>query len=151
MNTTSTPTVSTYSSAGLAVGLTISFLLVGIVAGVIVYKYRNKIRSRLLSGRRESQKKEDYSETAQAESHEYTSAIREQSSGHTPIYENLTTRNTGYDRPAGNQSRLHGEPEEDLYLQCDVPDDAIYCNDPKCNLAILPNSQDEDVYIMPDS
>lgn len=43
------------------------------------------------------------------------------------------------------------EPEEDLYLQCDISDDAIYSNDPKCNLDIFPDSQDEDVYITPNS
>lgn len=47
--------------------------------------------------------------------------------------------------------RFSSEPEEDVYLQCDSPDDAIYSNDPSCNLSILPDSQDEDVYIMPDS
>lgn len=44
--------------------------------------------------------------------------------------------------------RLSNEPEEDLYLQCDLPDDAIYSNDPACHLS---HSQEEDVYIVPDS
>lgn len=48
--------------------------------------------------------------------------------------------------------RPSAEPEEDLYLQCDLPeDDAIYSNDPVCDLSILPGSQEEDVYIVPDS
>ena len=46
--------------------------------------------------------------------------------------------------------RSLGEPEEDLYMQCDLTDDAIYGNDPVCNLAIRQDSQ-EDVYIVPDS
>lgn len=51
-------------------------------------------------------------------------------------------------------NRLSGEPEEDLYLQCDLPhtDDAIYNNDPACELSIVPDCQEEeDVYIVPDS
>lgn len=47
--------------------------------------------------------------------------------------------------------RSPGEPEEDLYLECDIADDAIYGNDLECNLSVLPDSQEEDVYIMPDS
>lgn len=37
---------------------------------------------------------------------------------------------------------------EDLYLQCDFSDEAIYSNDPACNLSIL---TDEDLYILPDA
>lgn len=41
----------------------------------------------------------------------------------------------------------HGE---DLYLQCDFSDDAIYSNDPACNLSILADPS-EDLYILPDA
>lgn len=46
--------------------------------------------------------------------------------------------------------RSHGGPEEDVYLECDSPDDAIYSNDPALNLDILPDSQEEDLYVVPD-
>eukprot|EP00064_Thunnus_orientalis_P003744 superscaffoldBa00000318_g3755 len=136
------------SSVGLAVGLTFFFLLL-IVAAVIVYKYHSTIRNMLQFGHRESQVKEDCIETPQNNPHVYTSMIREQSVGQTPIYENLSTQ-TGYKGPKVSQSRSPGEPEEDLYLQCDLTDDAIYGNDPVCNLTVHQDSQ-EDVYIVPDS
>ncbi|KAK9539027.1 hypothetical protein VZT92_004161 [Zoarces viviparus] len=138
------------SSTGLAVGLTFFFILLLSVAGAIVYKYHSKMRSMLqFRQRRSHTKKQDYTETPPEDSHQYVSTIGEQSTGQNPIYENLTTRTTGYKKPALN--RLPSETEEDVYLQCDSPDDAIYGNDPACNLSILPDSQEEDVYIMPDS
>ncbi|KAL6104353.1 uncharacterized protein ACO6RY_14100 [Pungitius sinensis] len=136
------------SSPGLAVGLTIFFVLLLIAAGVIVYKYHSKMRSMFQFGQRRSHKKQDYTETPEDSNH-YHSGISELSTGQNPIYENLATLTTRHNRPAMNKS-LH-EPEEDVYLQCDSPDDAIYSNDPACNLSILPDSNEEDVYIMPDS
>lgn len=47
--------------------------------------------------------------------------------------------------------RLPYEPEDGLYLQCDLQDDAIYSNDPACNPSVLANSHEEDVYVVPDS
>ena len=47
-------------------------------------------------------------------------------------------------------SRSPVQPE-DVYLQCDLSDDAIYSNDMSCSLAILPpDTEEEDIYIMPD-
>lgn len=92
------------SYSGLAVGLTFFFLLLVIVPGVIVYKYHSKIRNMVQFGQRQSQKKEDYSEATQDDSHRYASMYTEQSTAHTPIYENLT-RTTGYNSPAKSQSR----------------------------------------------
>lgn len=146
-NATACPPSS--SSVGLAVGLTLFFLILAIVVGVIVYKYHSKMRNMLESLQTRSQKKEDYTETPQDDSHHYTSMIREQPAGQTPIYENFNP--TGPNRPAANTSRFPSEPEEDVYLECDSPDDAIYSNDPACNLSILPDAQEEDVYIVPDT
>lgn len=43
------------------------------------------------------------------------------------------------------------EPE-DVYLQCDSSDDAIYSNDLPCSLAVLPaDIEEDDLYIMPDA
>ncbi|KAI9541945.1 hypothetical protein NQZ68_025079 [Dissostichus eleginoides] len=158
MNTTDSnyTLVSNTKVAGLAVGLTLFFLLVVIIAGVIVYKF-NKMRDMLQLGKKRRQKKEDFAETPQDDSHQYTSTIHQstsmidQSAGQNPIYENLTTQTTRNNRPEVEQNKFPSEPEEDVYLQCDSPDDAIYSNDPSCNLSILPDSRDEDVYIMPDS
>ncbi|KAI3375092.1 hypothetical protein L3Q82_021605 [Scortum barcoo] len=138
------------SSVGLAVGLTLFFLLLVIVAAVMVYKYHSEIRNIWLQfEHRRGQKTEDDMETPQANSHEYTSTITEQTTGQVPIYENLTTQSGGYNRPQVYNNRLPAEPEEDVYLQCDLPDDddAIYSNDPVCDLSI----QEEDLYIVPDS
>ncbi|KAM7379125.1 hypothetical protein PAMP_004697 [Pampus punctatissimus] len=95
---------STSGNTGFAVGLSLFFLLLVIVAGVMVYKYRSKIRNMLQFGHRESQMKEDHTETPQTDSHMYTSMIREPSVRQTPIYENLTTRRTSYKSPEVNQS-----------------------------------------------
>ncbi|TDH05690.1 hypothetical protein EPR50_G00125130 [Perca flavescens] len=139
------------SPVGLAVGLTFFFLLLVIVAGVIVYKYHSQMRNMLQFVQTRSQKNEDYRETSQEDSNQYTDMNREQSTGEAPIYENFTARTTGHNRPAVNKRKSPPEPEEDVYLQCDTQDDAIYCNDPACNLSILPECQEEDVYIVPDS
>lgn len=47
--------------------------------------------------------------------------------------------------------RLPPEHAEDLYLQCDFSDDAIYSNDPACNLSILTDPPEDDLYILPDA
>lgn len=49
--------------------------------------------------------------------------------------------------------RLPEEHHEDVYLQCDSEPDAIYSNDPACDLSSLPgrHEEEEDVYIVPDS
>ncbi|XP_077372499.1 uncharacterized protein LOC144015886 [Festucalex cinctus] len=133
------------SSTGLAVGLTLFFLMLVAIAVMIVVKfYKNKWSLPLL-GQRKSQKK-DSVVTTQFD-HQYSSMVRTKSTENTPIYENLTSQKSG----ARSQSRPPYAPTEDLYLQCDSPDDAIYSNDPACNLAILPESRDDDVYIVPDS
>lgn len=94
------------SSAGLAVGLTFFFLLLVIVATVMAYKYRGEIRNIWSQfEQRRSQGKEDYTQTPQASSHEYTSMITDQSAGQTPIYENLATQTTGYNRRSVQQNR----------------------------------------------
>ncbi|CAK6952349.1 hypothetical protein EPR50_G00125130 [Scomber scombrus] len=138
------------SSTGSAVGLTFLFLVLAIVIGLIVYKYNSQIRNMLQCGHRETQVKEDYIETPPADSHVYTTMIRDQSDGQVPIYENLSTRTTGHKRPVGNKRRSPVEPEEDMYMPCDLTDDAIYGNDPACSLSIHHDSQEE-VYVVPDS
>lgn len=94
------PCPTSGSSAGLAAGLACFFLLLVIIAAVIMYKYHSKIRNMLQLGHRESQTKEDYTETPQTDPHTYTSMIREQPVGQNPIYENLNTSNK---RPEVNQ------------------------------------------------
>lgn len=138
------------SSAGLAVGLTLFFLLLAIIAAVVVYKFHSKIRSIVQFRQGRSQEKEDPIETPQTEPHQYTSMRREQSTGQTPIYENLTTRNVGCNQPTASESRSPDEHEEDLYLQCDMQDDAIYSNDPAFN-SVPPEFQEEDLYVVPDA
>uniref|UniRef100_G3PS98 Uncharacterized protein n=1 Tax=Gasterosteus aculeatus TaxID=69293 RepID=G3PS98_GASAC len=133
------------SRTDLAVGLTFFFVLLLIAAGVIVYNYHSKMRSMFQFGQRRSHKERDYTETLPEDSPRYRYVIREASTGENPIYENLATRTK---RPAVNKPPR--ESEEDVYLQCDSPDEAIYSNDPACNLSILPDHE-EDLYIMPDS
>lgn len=146
--------VREFSPLGLSVGLTLLLLLVVIVVGLVTYKFKSQIRNMVQSrrrGGRDNQKKMDYLETPQDDSQHYIGLIREQPAAHNPIYENLSTQTHGYQRPAAHHGRLPGEPEEDLYLQCDSPDNAIYSNDPKCSLVICDTSNEEDVYIIPDS
>lgn len=99
------PCVSSGSPAGLAAGLTLFFLLLAIVVGIMVYKYHGKIRRMMQFGQSRSQKNEDYTETPQAVCHQYTSVSREQSLGQNPIYENLSAQPAEYNRHAVNQSR----------------------------------------------
>lgn len=97
----STSSLPPSSNAGLAVGLTFFFLLLAIIIGLIVYKYNSEIRNMLQRGHRETQVKEDYIETPPADSHVYTTMIRDQSDGHASIYENLST----HKRPVEKQRR----------------------------------------------
>uniref|UniRef100_A0A3Q3FGD8 Uncharacterized protein n=1 Tax=Labrus bergylta TaxID=56723 RepID=A0A3Q3FGD8_9LABR len=129
----------------LASGLTIFFLLLVVAACLIVWKYQSTIRYTFQSWQRRSVKKEEYTETPQADPRPNSYVSTEQMTGQTPIYENLMT--TSNKQPA----KPRRGPEEDLYLQCDVPDDVIYSNDPACNLSLLPDTPEEDVYIVPDA
>lgn len=97
--------VESGSPVGLAVGLTLFFLLLVIIACIIVYKYCGKTRMLMQLGQSRSQKNEDFTETPQAAPHQYTSMSREQSTGQIPIYENLTAQTAKYKRHAVNQSR----------------------------------------------
>ncbi|KAM9845499.1 uncharacterized protein ACBR49_012232 [Aulostomus maculatus] len=146
-NVTTTPEGSG-SSAGLAVGLAVLFLLLLIVAGVIIYKFHSKFRGLVQLGRRKGPTKEEYIETPQPDAHQYLS--REPSVPQTPIYENLTAQRSDLNRPVEHHIRLPIERQEDLYLQCDLENDAIYSNDPACNINAI-HSQDEGIYILPDS
>lgn len=151
-NTTTPTSPPAKGHEGMAAGLTVFFLLLVIIACVIVFKYCSKVRKKLQLGHRRSQKKEDCTESPVADSQQYTSIGREQPVAQSPIYENLTTGAAGYNRQTVDQSRPPSLAEEALYLQCDSPDEAIYCNDPACNLSILyEESNEEDVYIVPDS
>ncbi|KAG7526060.1 hypothetical protein JOB18_036239 [Solea senegalensis] len=132
------------SSLALNIGLPLFFFIFMLVAGVILYKYQDKVRNVMESARSKRQKKKD-------DSHHSTSVASEHSALHIPIYENVTSQKPDYSREPQTHSRLPRDPEEDLYLQCDIPNDAIYSNDPQCNLVILQNSKEEDVYIIPDS
>lgn len=82
-------------AVGVAVGLTLFFLLLIVIAGLMLYKYHSKIRKILQSRRRSSQKKD----TTEVDPHHYTSMVTEQPGVQAPIYENLTTGTSGYSRP----------------------------------------------------
>lgn len=90
-------------SAGLAVGLTLFVLLLVIVSGVLMFRYHRQIMNILPFRHRRSQKKEDCTETPEADSHQYTGLSREQSTAQAPIYENLST--TRYNKSTVKQSR----------------------------------------------
>lgn len=90
------------SPAGLAVGLTLFFLLL-LIVGVIGYKFYGSKINLLQLGQRRVQTKQDYIETPKAAGHQYTS--REEAVGPTPIYENLTARKTPRSSSSGNKSR----------------------------------------------
>lgn len=89
-------------SAGLAVGLILFVLLLVIVSGVLVFRYRRPIMNILPFRHRRSQKKEDCTETPEADSHQYIDLSREQSTAQAPIYENLST--TRYNKSTVKQS-----------------------------------------------
>lgn len=100
------PPVPRDSSTGLAVGLTISLLLV-VGAVALAYKCRSKIMAMLPFGKKREQKnvEVDVAEAPQAVSHRYSSLGRQQSVGQQPIYENLTAQPSGYkERPANTVS-----------------------------------------------
>lgn len=125
------------------------------VAAVVFFKYRRMRPSTVwrLDNRTHGkpQKADDEQLPGQrAVLHQYTSmgGAEPGSPDQTPIYENFSS-----------QARQHRNPvlstrgfSEDLYLQCDSVDDAIYSNDPACSLAMLPEPHEgEDLYIIPDA
>uniref|UniRef100_A0A1A8JAU6 Uncharacterized protein n=1 Tax=Nothobranchius kuhntae TaxID=321403 RepID=A0A1A8JAU6_NOTKU len=130
------------SSAGLALGLSLLFVLIVITAGAAVIKQRHKIRT-LFQRRPTGGQKEVCSDPPQTEDHQYT---REPSEGQTPIYENMTTI---INCSSANQTRSADTPEVDLYLRCDSADEVIYSND-EAFRSTLKEPREDDVYITPD-
>ncbi|KAM9790657.1 uncharacterized protein ACBT44_019131 isoform 1-T1 [Syngnathus typhle] len=133
------------SPVGLAVGLTLFFLMLVTIGVMITVGFCKDEWNLPLLGQKESQQMECI-QTPQGD-HQYVGMIRTQSTENPSIYENMEGQKSG----AGSQSRPSHVPAENLYLQCDPPDDAIYSNYPACNLAFLPESRDDDVYIFPES
>lgn len=88
------------SSGGLAAGLTL--LLLAVVGGVIVYKYRREIMTKLQLRKTRGQKTADGAETPQAVPHQYSSMGRQQSAAPQPIYENLSAQTTAYKKHTVN-------------------------------------------------
>ncbi|KAK6302467.1 hypothetical protein J4Q44_G00268220 [Coregonus suidteri] len=120
------------------VGLPLFFIVLGVVIALI-YTQRSKLRSMWQL----DQLKRTEVNTRQLEGSQYPTMVRPPPADHSPIYENFTDSN--------NMNRSPSEPE-DVYLQCDSPDDAIYGNDLSCSLDILPpDTEEEDLYIMPDA
>lgn len=93
------------SPVGLAVGLTLLFLLLGVSAGLIIYKKRRKLRNMLQLGHGNAQNKDDHTQTPQTDSHQYTCVITTQSEGQTPIYENLSVQVTSRNTTVVHQDR----------------------------------------------
>lgn len=80
-------------------------LLLLIPAGVVGYKYRDKIRTTLLSARKKSQRKEESNEASPADSHPHIHMRGQRSSKHVPIYENLNAQKAKSDASKANQRR----------------------------------------------
>lgn len=96
------------SSAGLAVGLSLFFILLVIGVGGIVFKCHKKMRTLVQSEQRGHNEKTVCTEPPQTEEDHYTRMSSEQPEGQpegqTPIYENLTIQ-AGYRGPAAQHSR----------------------------------------------
>lgn len=88
------------SSGGLAAGLTL--LLLAVIGGVIVYKYRREIVTKLQLRKKRGQKTADGAETPQAVPHQYSSLGRQQSTVPQPIYENLSAQTAAYNKHAAS-------------------------------------------------
>lgn len=112
--------------------------------------YRNKVRTLVGSVQRRGQEKEVSAESPQVDDNQYTSMNRGQPQAPSPIYENLGNQKVPFKRPAAEQSRLPAQTEEDLYIECDEIDGAIYSNDPEFNPKV-PDPPEDDVYLMPES
>lgn len=129
------------SSVGYAVGLPLFFIVLGVVIALI-YTKRSKLRN---MGQLDQLKSTEVN-TRQLEGSQYSAMVRPPPADPSPIYENFTDSN----KTTINMNRSPVEPE-DVYLQCDLLDDAIYSNDMSCSLDILPpDPEEEDIYIMPD-
>lgn len=97
------------SQVALPASLTVVFLLLVVIAGIIAYKFRSKLRNRLQFGERRSQtkKEEDCAEAIPVARHQYrpTGMSRDESTGQTPIYENMIAQGAKYNKCRVNQSR----------------------------------------------
>ncbi|MEQ2160182.1 hypothetical protein GOODEAATRI_030937, partial [Goodea atripinnis] len=91
------------SSVGLAVGLSLFFIFLAIIIGVIGFIYRNKIGTLVRTLQRRGQKMEVCAESPQADDNQYTGMTREQPQ--TPIYENFQNQKAPFKRPVEEQSR----------------------------------------------
>lgn len=92
------------SSAGLAVGLSLFFILLVIGVGGVVFKCHKKMRTLVQFEQRGNKEKTVCAEPPQTEDDHYTSMSIEQPEGQTPIYENLTIQ-AGYRGAAAQHSR----------------------------------------------
>lgn len=96
--------LSNDSSTGLAVGLTLFFLLLVAIAVVLAYKYRPEIMTKLQFGQKRQQKnlEADGAEVPPPLSERYCSRERQQSVEQQPIYENVTVQTSSYKEGSAN-------------------------------------------------
>ena len=85
------------SHIGLAVGLSLFFLLLVIIAALALYTQRARLGNMFEPGSRSVKKEDDNEDNSQR----YT-MTRAQSSAQTPIYENFTAQASGQGRTAIN-------------------------------------------------
>lgn len=138
------------SALGLAVGLPVALITVAVVIAVL---YIRRFRSANISQPPELKSPEE--SVHNADNPRYIASVLTRPPTHQdPVYENFQSRGPvlAQNRQSNTTSTSthRGDSQaEDLYLQCDPQEDAIYNNDPsffKCSR----QPDDDDEYIMPD-
>ncbi|CAL8367301.1 unnamed protein product [Boreogadus saida] len=142
------------SSTGLAVGLSVFFLLLLLMAPIVFYVFyvkRYHSHSWRLDRARPGKREDPAQIERQAAAQRYSTMGRAPAGEEpSPIYENYSGQTAAGTASTGGAHTSPRELEDDLYYQCDSADDAIYGNDPNFSLAML-SEDGEDPYIIPDT
>ncbi|KAL4658824.1 hypothetical protein GN956_G3301 [Arapaima gigas] len=148
MNVTEVSTNSTdVAPVGLTVGLPLGLLLLlAVIASAAALLYTWRCKSRSFPAAEEARKAEDGSQYTTSPRYVAASTMPTQAAQQSPIYENFQG---GYGSVQGGAQGCH--QTEDLYLQCDPQDEAIYNNDPSLPGYSAYFGPTEDEYVAPDA
>ncbi|KAJ8277445.1 hypothetical protein GJAV_G00075220 [Gymnothorax javanicus] len=137
---------------GLAVGLPLALVTVAVAVIVICTR---RARSANISQTTDLKTTDDSAHNA-ANPRYVASVVRPPPTQRDPVYQNFQSQGpvpaqSRQNNAASTRTHRKIPPAEDLYMQCDPQEDAIYNNDPSFfNCPKQPDHSHEDEYIMPD-
>ncbi|KAJ8278684.1 hypothetical protein COCON_G00057500 [Conger conger] len=150
---TQAPDITPSSNLELSLGLPLALVIVVVVVGIAVLCIR-RYRSAKCSQPTEQKITEDPVHNT-ANPRYIASIVRPPSTPQDPVYENFQSKGQALAQDQQrNSTSTHSRGNsqvEDVYLECDPQDDAIYNNDPSLFPSFQqPDRSYDDEYVMPD-